>query len=307
MERSVKVIAPATISNVGPGFDLMGFAIDQPEEILIIRKNLSGSMNIINNTAYDIPQDPLKNVASVSALSLLKAADIKQGFDFIFESKIMPGSGIGSSAASCTAAVVGVNALLNDIFKKEELLNFALEGETLASGSLHADNAAPALLGGFILIRSYCPLDIISIKSPDNLFCSVVHPEIEIKTSESRKLIPKIFDLKTVLQQAGNIASLVAGLNTSDFNLIGRALEDAIAEPVRASLIPGYCDIKAGVYKYGAVGANISGSGPSVFAFSNSMEKAENVAAFMGKTFDQLHIKNKVYISGISKKGTRLL
>jgi homoserine kinase len=284
----------------------MGFAIERPEEVLIVRKNSNNILRIIDNTCCKLPVDPLKNVATVSAASLLKAAESNQGFDFIFESKITPGSGIGSSAASCTAAVVGVNALLNDIFLKEDLLRFALEGEKMASGSIHADNVAPALLGGFILIRSYSPIDLINIRIPGNLYCTVVHPEIEIKTSESRKLIPSSFPLKTVLKQCGNAAALIAGLNTSDFELIGRSLDDLIAEPVRAGMIPGYKEIKSGVKKLGAVGANISGSGPSVFAFSDNAEKAQKIAAFMGKVFDNINIRNKVYISKVSDKGTRL-
>jgi homoserine kinase len=307
MEHSVKVFAPASISNVGPGFDLMGFAIDEPGDVLIIRANASNSLKIINNTQYQIPEDPEVNVATVAVSSLLKAAGSGQGFDFCFETKIKPGSGIGSSAASCTAAVVGVNELLNNPFTKEELLPFAMEGETLASGSEHADNIAPALLGGFILIRSYDPIDIISLKYPENLFCTVVHPDIEIKTIESRKLIPKEFPVKTVLQQCGNIAGLVAGLTTSDYKLIGRSLDDSIAEPIRAGLIPGYLELKSKLHENGALGGNISGSGPAIFAFSDSQSSAEKVSAFMRKTFDKLGINNNVYISKVSKKGTRII
>lgn len=307
MEHSIKVFAPATISNVGPGFDLMGFAIEEPGDIIIIRVNASNSLKIINNTEYQIPEDPEKNVATVAAAALLKAAGLRQGFDFYFDAKIKPGSGIGSSAASSTAAVVGVNALLNNPFTKEELLPFAMEGEKLASGSTHADNIAPALLGGFILIRSYNPIDIISIKYPENLYCTVVHPDIEIKTSESRKLIPKEFPINTVLKQCGNIAGLIAGLTTYDYHLIGRSLNDSIAEPVRAGQIPGYYELKSKLHENGALGGNISGSGPAIFAFSDSKNNAERVAGFMRTTFDKLRIKNNVYISKISKKGTRII
>ena len=307
MKQSVKVFAPATISNVGPGFDLMGFAIEEPGDILIIRQNISGFLRIINNTPCQIPEDPKKNVATVSAAALLKAAGSGQGFDFYFETKINPGSGIGSSAASSAAAVVGVNALLNNPFTIDELLPFAMEGETLASGSEHADNIAPALLGGFILIRSYNPIDIISLKYPENLYCTVVHPDIEIKTSESRKLIPKEFPINMVLKQCGNIAGLIAGLTTSDYRLIGRTLDDSIAEPIRAGLIPGYHELKSKLHENGALGGNISGSGPAIFALSNSPGNANEVAGFMGKTFDNLGIKNNVYVSKVSDKGTRLI
>jgi homoserine kinase len=196
---------------------------------------------------------------------------------------------------------------MDTIYKHEELLPFALEGEKLASGSIHADNVAPALLGGFILIRSYDPLDIIPVKYPENLFCIVVHPDIEIKTRESRQLIPKYLSIKTTIQQCGNIAGLIAGLNTSDYNLIGRCLDDAIAEPVRADAIPGYHELKSKLRDNGALGGNISGSGPSVFALASSRVNAEKVASFMRNFFNDLGIKNKVYISGISHQGTRMI
>lgn len=307
MENYVKIFAPATISNVGPGFDLLGFAIEEPGDIMLVRTNPENKLRIINNTNLPLPEDPEKNVATVAASALLRSAGISQGFDFIFQIKISPGSGIGSSAASCAAAVVGVNILLNNIFKREELLTFALEGEKLASGSIHADNIAPALYGGFILIRSYNPLDIIPLKYPDNLFCVVVHPDIEIKTLESRKHIPGSLPLNAVLQQSGNIAGLIAGLNTSDYNLIGRSLNDAIAEPVRADTIPGYRELKAQLIEKGALGGNISGSGPSVFALAYSIGNAEKVASFMQEYYNNKGIKNKVYISAISRQGTRMI
>ena len=305
--RYVKVVAPATLSNVGPGFDLLGFALDEPEDIMIIQKNSSLTLKIINHSDSHIPEDPLENVATIAAGAMLKALGINEGFDFIFERKINPGSGIGSSAASCTAAVMGVNELLNKPFSKPELLNFALVGECAASGSIHADNVAPALFGGFILIRSYSPMDIISIKFPADLFCTVIHPNIEIKTSESRKLIPNRFPIHTVLEQCGNIAALISGLGSSDFELIGRALEDAIAEPIRANMIPGYNEIKANARKNGALGANISGSGPSIFALSNTLENAQKVGSYMVNTFENLGIKNDLYISGVNKNGTRIV
>jgi homoserine kinase len=307
MERSVKVFAPATISNVGPGFDLLGFAIDEPGDVLIIRPNKKNTFRIINNTCYPIPENPAENVATIAADSLLRSICVNQGFDFIFESKITPGSGIGSSAASCTAAVTGINHLLSGQFKLMELLPFALEGEKMASGSLHADNIAPALLGGFILIRSYNPLDIIRINYSQDLLCVVVHPNIEIKTSESRKLLPKELPLKTVIQQCGNIAGLISGLNSSDFNLIGRTLDDAIAEPLRADSIPGYHELKSRMKDHGAIGGSISGSGPSVFAMAGSYKNAEKLASFMSKIFNDQAIENKVYISKISSQGSRII
>jgi homoserine kinase len=214
---------------------------------------------------------------------------------------------VGSSAASCTAAVVGVNELLNRPFSQIELLPFAMKGEFVASGSVHADNVAPALLGGFILIRDYNPIDIVRIDAPKELICTVVHPDIEIKTSESRKLIPKELPVNKILQQCGNIAGLMAGLTTSDYSLIGRSLHDVIAEPVRGALIPGYLEIKARLSETGALGGNISGSGPSVFALSDNPESARKAGALMHEIFNKAGLANKVYISKISTQGTRLI
>lgn len=307
MRSSVKIFSPATISNVGPGFDLMGFALEQPGDIMTVKPNDIGIIRIINNSGADIPDDPAKNVAGVAATALMEELGCKTGFDLIFETKINPGSGIGSSAASCAAAVVGVNELLSRPFNQKELLPFAMKGEFLASGSIHADNIAPALMGGFILIRNYDPIDLIRIDAPQELICTVAHPDIQIKTSESRKLIPGDVPIKKVLEQCGNIAGLIAGLTTSDYSLIGRSLHDVIAEPVRASLIPGYNEIKARFHESGALGGNISGSGPSVFALSENQEKAKRVAAMMTDVFLKSGLKSTVYISKISRQGTRLI
>jgi homoserine kinase len=307
MKSAVKIFAPATISNVGPGFDLMGFALEQPGDIMIVKPNSEGLIRIINHTNCEIPTDNGKNVASVAVNALLETLGCKTGFDLIFENKINPGSGIGSSAASCTAAVVGVNELLNRPFSQKELLPFAMKGEFVASGSVHADNVAPALLGGFILIRNYDPIDIIRIDAPQELICTVAHPDIEIKTSESRKLIPKEFNINQVLEQCGNIAGLIAGLTTSDYSLIGRTLHDVIAEPVRAAMIPGYPEIKMRLQETGALGGNISGSGPSIFALSDNPESARKAGALMHEIFTRAGLASKVYISKISRNGTRLI
>ncbi len=307
MKKALRVFAPATISNVGPGFDLMGFAIEEPGDIIRIEPNNSGIITIRNETACCLPDDPEKNVASVAVKAMLDDLGVERGFDLIFERKISPGSGIGSSAASCAAAVFGTNELLGRPLTTLQLIPHALKGEFIASGDIHADNIAPSLLGGFILIRDYDPIDVIRLKAPDSLFCTVVHPDIEIKTSESRRLIPPEMPLRKILRQCGNIGGLIAGITTSDFDLIGRSLEDVIAEPVRAILIPGYLELKQKLLSAGALGANISGSGPSVFAFSESRGKAEKLAAIMSESFDELKIGNKTYVSGISPQGTRRL
>lgn len=307
MNQSIRIAAPATVSNVGPGFDLMGFALEAPFDIMQIKRNKLNSLRIFNESEASIPTDPAKNVSSVAIQALLDKLQINDGFDLIFEKKINPGSGIGSSAASCTAAVFGVNQLLGEAMSKIELIDYALAGEFIASGSLHADNIAPAMLGGFVLIRSYHPIDIIKLKYPRNLVCTLIHPDLVINTRESRKLIPEKLALGDAIAQSGNIAALVAGLNTNDYDLIGRSLIDKIAEPHRSKFIPGYDILKNRLSDCGVLGMNISGSGPSVFALSDNYETARKAAIVMKETFLEHNIKSAGYISGISELGTRVL
>ena len=307
MSDFVRVFAPATVSNVGPGFDLMGFALSEPGDILRVKKNSLNELRIINETDIDLPEDISKNVSSVAVKSLLDQLNSKQGFDLIFEKKINPGSGIGSSAASCTAAVLGVSKLLHSKLSENDLIHHALKGEFIASGSVHADNIAPAMLGGFILIRSYDPIDIIRLKVPGKLLCTIVHPHIEIKTSESRKLIPVSISTKDSIAQSGNAAALIAGIATENYPLIGRSIEDRIAEPVRKTFIPGYNDLKEELAGSGILGMNISGSGPSIFALSDNIKAAENAEKIMKDNFSREGISCKTYISKLSEKGTRII
>lgn len=303
MEKSVKIFAPATVSNIGPGFDLMGFSMDSPGDVLIVKTNNLHTIRIFNNSDSDIPVDSEKNVASVALSSMLSHLNTRQGFDLIFEEKINPGSGIGSSAASCAAAVFGANTLLGDPFNKMELVPFALEGEKLASGSIHADNIAPAMLGGFVLIRSYNPLDIITLKVPEQLKCIVVHPFIEIKTSESRKILPEKVSLKTAVSQCGNIGGLIAGLLNSDYALIYRSIDDRFAEPFRAKLIPGYLTLKNLLKNDFLCGCNISGSGPSIFILYDDEEMKEKISMIINSVFSTQGFKYRVYYSGVCEQG----
>lgn len=304
--KEILVFAPATVSNIGPGFDLMGFALNDPGDILQIRKNGGNTLKLINNTEYGIPDDPEKNVAGVAVKAMLDDLKSIEGFDIIFEQKIKPGSGIGSSAASSSAAVFGVNELLGRPFDRYKLIEYALKGEYIASKSLHADNIAPAMLGGIVLIRSYNPLDIINLKAPEELWCTIVHPDLVIKTSESRKLIPGNIPLPDVLAQCGNIASLVAGITTSDYDLIFRSLEDRIAEPYRKKGIPVYESLKDSLRKEGITAVNISGSGPSIFALTGSEQDADKAADIMGAAFIEKGINSNTYTSKISETGTRI-
>lgn len=307
IKEEIKVFAPATVSNVGPGFDLLGFALDSPGDELIIRKNESGKLKLINETDCSLPIDPAKNVATVAAKALLKELDCHSGFDLVFTRKIHPGSGVGSSAASCVAAVMGINELLGSPFDTEALIPYALEGEQLASGSLHADNIAPALLGGITLIRGYDPIDIKHIPYPNDLWCTVIHPHLEIKTAESRKLIPKNIPLETALQQCGNLAGLVTGLATGDYPLIGRSVNDLIAEPHRTHQVPDYAALKLAALEAGSIGTGLSGSGPSVFSLCRGEEMASAVGLVMQGHFKERGIASRLYVSRISPDGCKLI
>jgi homoserine kinase len=303
----VKVFGPATVSNVGPGFDLLGFALESPGDEMVIRRNGTDRLVLYNQTDCKLPADPEENVAAVAAASLLRELHSYEGFDLVFTKKIHPGSGVGSSAASCVAAVVGINELLGSPFETAELIPFAMEGEKVASGAIHADNIAPALLGGITLIRSYDPLDIKHIDYPDDLWCAVVHPHLEIRTAESRKLIPQTVPLETALKQCGNLAGLIAGLTSGDYPLIGRSVTDLFAEPYRIRQVPGFAALKEAAIEAGSVGTGLSGSGPSVFSLCRGEEMATSVGEVMKTHFSVRNIESRIYISRISQAGCKII
>jgi len=299
----VVIFSPATVANVGPGFDILGFAIDHPGDMIALEMISSDSHEVINKTPFDIPLEPEENVAVVSLEAFLDHIGSKDKFRITFLEKIPPGSGIGSSAASSAGSVFAANLLLGDPLTRRELVPFAARGEQAASGSPHADNVAPALLGGFILVRSYKPLDLIQISSPESLFCTVVHPDIQLATAGSRKILKDSVLLSTAVEQAGNVAGLITGLLTSDFRLIRDSLHDVIAEPARAFLIPGFERLKEVALKEGALGSSISGSGPSVFSLCPDRKSAESVARKFKKIFSEMDIHSKVFVSRINYKG----
>lgn len=304
----VKVFAPGSVSNVACGFDILGFAIDGVGDEMVVRKNNQQKIIINPIKGYeDLPTDPKKNVAGVAIQSLLDDLGSNQGFDVEIVKHIKPGSGIGSSAASSAGAVVAVNELLGNPYTRMQLVNFAMKGEEVASGDIHADNVAPATLGGFCLIRGYSPLDIIPIQPPEELWCVVIHPQIEIKTKESRELLSPQVPLKKAILQWGNVAGLMSGLYTSNYELIGRSLVDHIVEPQRKILIPNFDKLKSSVMEAGALGCSISGSGPSVFALTHGREFADKVAVAMDSVFCNSAIDYKIYVSKVSQGGVRIL
>lgn len=303
IDKKIKIFAPATVSNVGSGFDIMGFAIEGSGDTIEIELRNDSLFMIENDTGEILPDDPDENVIYPVIKALQKELGIDVGVNIKFLEKIKPCSGIGSSAASAVAAAFGFNSLLGSPLIKKELIRYAMEGERLVSGAGHADNIAPCMLGGFTIIRSYRPLDIIEIPYPENLYCTVAIPDITIKTSVGRSVLQKSHSLKKTITQTGNAAGLVAGLIMNKPELIGRSMVDVIAEPKRKNMIPGFDDVRNAAVEAGALGFNISGSGPAVFALSEDRKTATETGNAMVEAFRKNNRACQLFVSPISKKG----
>ncbi|MEX2233017.1 MAG: homoserine kinase [Cyclobacteriaceae bacterium] len=307
--KTVRAFAPATVANVSCGFDVFGFAVERPgDEVMLTLTDEPGvRMKKIEGDGGRLPMEAEKNTAGVAVLAFLKAIKSNQGVEIILKKNLPLGSGMGSSAASSVAALVGINHLLKEPFLKKDLLPFAMEAERIACGSAHADNVAPSLLGGFVLIRGYEPLDVVSIPTPPNLYCTLIHPHLELNTQDSRQVLRLNITLKDAIVQWGNIAGLVAGLMKPDFGLISRSLKDVIAEPVRSMLIPGFYKIKEKALENGALGSGISGSGPTIFALSTDEKTAHKIGKVIGQEFEQFKLNSEVFVSNINPQGARIL
>lgn len=327
--NEIKLFCPATIANLSCGFDVLGLCLATAGDEMIIRKSEIKGVRITKIVGADLPLETEKNVSGVAALAMLKsikkvgnkyipidyeidfdidiAIDIDFGFEIEIYKNIKAGSGIGSSAASSAGAVFGINELLGKPFSRKELVKFAMQGEKLASGNAHADNVAPCLLGGFTLVRCSEPLDIIKIDSPSELYATVVHPQIELKTSDARSVLKQNVSLKSAITQWGNVGGLVAGLYTNDYELIGRSLHDEIIEPIRSMLIPGFDLIKKAANENGALGSGISGSGPSIFALSKGKDTAEKIAKAMRKVYEEMNLPYEIHVSKVNPDGVSII
>ena len=305
--NEIKLFCPATIANLSCGFDVLGLCLDTIGDEMIIRKVAEKGVRITKIIGANLPLKTEENVAGVAALALLSEVETPFGFEIEIYKNIKAGSGIGSSSASAAGAVFGINELLGKPFSRNELVRFAMKGEVVASGSEHADNVAPALLGGFTLVRSYTPLDVIRIESPNELFATVIHPQIELKTSEMRAVLQPMISLKSAIVQWGNVGGLIAGLYTNDYDLIGRSLHDEVVEPLRGKFIPHFEEIKKASLNAGALGSGISGSGPSIFALSKGIETAEKVKKAMISIFEKTIIPYEIHVSKINSEGVRIL
>lgn len=309
MTKEIKVFAPATVANVSCGFDVLGFAVDNPGDEAIVKMTEKSGVKITKITGDNgrLPLDPQKNTVSATIIKMLEHLGEKRGFEVELHKKMPLGSGLGSSAASSVAGIFAVNELLGKPLSKLELLPFAMEGERLASGTAHADNVAPALYGGFVLIRSYSPLDVISIHTPSDLYAAIVHPHIEVETRDARSILRKEIKLKDAITQWGNVAGLVTGLLTDDYGLIGRSMTDVIVEPLRAILIPGFYGVKDAALNAGALGSGISGSGPSIFSVCKGLDTANKAGLAMVDAFKKIGIESDLFVSKVNQKGPVIL
>ena len=305
--ESVKVFAPATVANVSCGFDVLGFCLDQVGDEIIVHKSSQPGIRITKIEGQNLPLATQENVAGVAAEALIEKYPTDLGFEIEIYKGIKAGSGIGSSAASAAGAVFGINTLLGEPFNRNQLIEFAMKGEELASGAAHADNVSPALLGGFTLVRCGQSPDIISLPSPEELYATIIHPKIELRTADARSVLKKTISLEKGIQQWGNLGALVSALYTNDYDLISRSLVDVIIEPERSVLIPHFNEMKKAALSAGALGSGISGSGPSIFTLSKGQATAEKVQQALVDTFSPLGIEFDTFVSKINPKGVQII
>ena len=305
--QGVRLFAPASIANISCGFDVLGLCLENIGDVMEIRRSEKAGIHITSIKGQDLPLEAKKNVAGVAGLALLEAHNPQLGFEIKIEKNIKPGSGIGSSAASAAGTVAGINYLLGSPFTPSQLVPFAMEGERLACGSAHADNVAPALLGGFTLVRDTNPLDVCKLPTPLELAATVIHPKIEVKTADARAVLKQRVSLEKAIQQWANVGALVSSLYEEDYDLLSRALVDEIVEPSRSILIPHFAQLKAACKATGALGSGISGSGPSVFALSRGMTTANKVAQAMQEVYEKTDIPFEIHVSPVKQTGVSVL
>ncbi|RZK75792.1 MAG: homoserine kinase [Pedobacter sp.] len=310
MNKSIRVFAPATVANVVCGYDVLGFAVNAPGDEVVMRLTETTGITISKITGDDgkLPLNPEKNTVSASVqhyLNHIGKPDL--GVEIELHKKMPIGSGLGSSSASTVAGLFAINSLFDNLLTNKELVPFAMKGEELACGYGHADNVAPALMGGFVLIRSYDPLDIISLPFPEDMHAAIVYPEVDVPTKDARQMIRSKVLLKDAVTQWGNVAGLVSGLFLKDYDLIGRSMTDVLVEPTRAILIPDFYVMRQLALNSGAVGFGISGSGPSVFALTKDADTANIITEKLQNHLKGLAINSLSYVSEVNKKGPVIL
>ncbi len=299
--QEVKVFAPATVANLGCGYDVLGLAIYGPGDEVVIRKAPLLDQIVVTEITGDegkLPLDASKNTASIAAQAVLDQLGISGGFQMEIHKQMPFGSGLGSSAASAVGGAFAMNELLGSPLSRHDLLHAAMKGEEAASKAWHADNVAPGLLGGICLVRDNPTLDVISIPAPADLWATVLYdPRIEILTAEARLKVPTEVSTHTATTQAGHLAALVSAFYTEDFDLMKRSIVDHIAEPGRRELIPSFDEFQSRALEAGAFSFGISGSGPSLFALAHGELAAHNIAsAFQDEPLD-------AYVSKVNTQG----
>ena len=305
LPTEVRIFTPATVANVACGFDILGFALERPGDEIVARFSQKPGLHIatITGEGGKLPYEIEKNTAGFAAKKLLEHLGEERGIELEIHKKMPFGSGMGSSAASAVGGVVAVNELIGCPLTRTELLPFAVLGEQIADGAYHADNVAPCLLGGIVLIRNNEDLDVHNLPLPENLYATVLFSSIEILTKDARGVLSPTVTLKQHIEQSGNLAGLIVGLLNSDFELIRRSLHDVVIEPQRAHLIPHFYEVKNAAVEAGALGCSISGAGPSIFALSVGHATAQKVGKAMKAIADKAGITNQVFVSVINKNG----
>lgn len=308
--KEIKVFAPATVANVVCGFDVLGFAVNEPGDEVVMRLVDEPGVRLLQITGDEgrLPLDSNKNTVSASVqhyLQHLNRTDV--GVEIELHKKMPIGSGLGSSSASTVAGLFAINQLMGNLLAAKELVPFAMKGEELACGYGHADNVAPALMGGFVLVRSYEPLDLVALPTPSNLFAAIVYPEVDVPTKDARQMIRSKVLLKDAVTQWGNVAGLVAGLCLNDTDLLGRSMKDVLVEPVRSILIPDFEHLRELAMENGALGFGISGSGPSVFALATDEQSARQITKAQQQHLNKLNINSKAFVSAVNAEGPRVL
>ncbi len=307
--KVVRAFAPATVSNVACGFDVLGFAIDQPGDVVVASERPEPGVELLEITGDGgrLPLDAARNTAGVAASALLEAAGSSRGVALRLHKHMPLSSGLGSSAASGVAAAYATSRLLGLEASRELLLRCAMAGEQVACGSAHADNAAPSVYGGFVLIRASDPPDVVELPVPEGLTCAVVRPHLEVDARTSRGLLGDTVPLRAAVAQWGNLGALIAGLHRSDLELIARSQEDVIAEPKRSGQVPGFAEVKRAALDEGALGCSLSGSGPSIYALCSGRGQAERTADAMASAFGGQGLDSDRYVSKVGSEGVRMV
>ncbi|MDA9092723.1 homoserine kinase [Polaribacter sp.] len=303
----LKIFAPATVANVSCGFDSLGFAVDAIGDEMTFTKTVEKGVKITNITGAVLPYNVDENAASAVIKKILLEAKADFGIALTIHKGFSPGSGLGSSAASAAGAAFGVNQFLTHQYSNLELTKFAMFGEEVACGSAIADNVAAAIYGGFVLVRSYEPLEVIKLPVPEELRVIAIHPQIAIKTKDAREVLPKEIALQDAVTQWANVGGLVSGLFTNNYELISNSLVDVIVEPFRKGLIPFFDEVKTNAIKAGALGAGISGSGPTIFALCKGDKSAKNVYKAIEAAYQETGIGFEMFISKINPQGMKII